>query len=400
MTADSTTPQPNGQECPPYPEHPAPLPHPPADPDDCKDPTTWPKPPEVKPPKKCDSDLDCTCPKPPGPDAPECLEKLISDQSTEISKGDKAKAFKADLEAFLAKAKTANQDYTPDKYKRLIKQWGDEDTAIAGLVRGLACYVPCWYCVIECYICPLFNDLRFAEQSVYGDGTHCADAHDLQDLLYWHTRDKDAKERTFNRIKNVLAAWEKPATTIEKALADNQTLIDAAGKVLGTEPGKAIYDVFLRLIPMHLAIAPPAGAIDPSTNKEVRTRIDVKYTEFCKCALPTPPKDDCCGPNLGELTLLQRLIGPQPYLISPGDYFTMICCLVKRYSATKTLLAEAEANVARYDNDVKKYKGQLDGFLKSFEKDAKARIPAVIDCCDYKSSKPKDQTGTPGQTSR
>jgi hypothetical protein len=383
--------QPNG-ECPPAPENPAPLPHPPGG--TCDGTLTWPEPPTYTYPEKCG--VDCTCPGKPDSGST-CLDDLIAAQADQIAKADKAKAFKTDLEALLAKAKSASQGYTNDKYKSLLKRWVDEDAAIAELVRKLTCAVPCWKCVIECYVCPLFNDLHYWEQALYGDGTHCTDIHDLQDRLYWYTRDKEAKERAFSRIQKILKAWETPADTIDKALAANQKLIESSGKVLGTEPGSAIADVFLKLIPLHLAIAPPAGAVDPATNNEVKTRIDAMYTEFCTCALTAPDPIDCCGPNVADGTLLQRLVGPQPYLIQPKDYFTLICCLVtEHYSKLKETLAEAEANVLKYDAEVKKFKAALDSGLANFDKDAKARIPAVIDCCEYKAS----DTETPSQTAR
>ena len=389
---ESTKPT-NGQECPPAPENPAPLPHPPGD--SCP-PVTWPDPPPYEYPEKCE--VECECPKKPGSDSPKCLEDLITAQAEEIAKAEKAAKFKTDLEALLDAAKKANQAYTPKVYKDLLKRWQEQDAAIAELVRKLACAVPCWKCVIECYICPLFNDIHYWEQAVYGDGTHCSDVHDLQDRLYWHTRDKEAKDRAFLRIKAVLTAWGAPATTIDKALTSNQALIDASSKVIGNEPGKAIYDVFLKLVPLHLAIAPPTGTKDPVTNIEITSKIDVKYTTFCECALEPPKVDDCCGPNVGELTLLQRLVGPQPYLINPSDYYRVICCLVtQRYGNAKEVLAAAEAAVQKYEAEVKKFKAQIDAGLKSFEKDAKDRIPAVIDCCDYKSTEP---TGHTGQTSR
>src|SRR4029079_14917965 len=105
--------------------------------------------------------------------------------------------------------------------------------------------------------------------------------------------------------------------TIEKILNDNKTAIDAAGKSMASDAGKVVYDVFFRLVPMHLAIAPPAAS-------GTTTTIGKEYTEFCKCDTGTP--DDCCGPDVGEGTLRQRLIGPQPYLIDPNDYFKIICC--------------------------------------------------------------------------
>jgi hypothetical protein len=303
------------------------------------------------------------------------LEDLIAKQAAALAGADKAKAFKSDLEKLLEKAKAAAQDYTKDKYDKLVKLWGEEDDAIAELIRKLVCAVPCWRCIIECHVCPLINELHYAEVWLYGDGTLYDKVHNLNDLLYWHTRDKEAKERRFLRIQKVLAAWEKPAQTIEKNLNDNKTLIETAGKFIGTEPGKAIYDVFFKILPIHLAIAPPKGS-------KWITKIDKGYTDFCKCDEGKP--DDCCGPDVGEWSWLQRLIGPQPYLIEPKDYFTIICCLVEeRYGPAQEALAKAEADWGSVDNLIKRYKAQMENGLKSFEKDAKGAIPSMINCCDY-----------------
>src|SRR3954463_13765716 len=72
-------------------------------------------------PEKC-PDPPCTCPQVPGSD-PNCLEDLIQDQAAGIAAAEKAKVFKTDLEALLAKAKVVKQEYTADKYDKLLKQW-------------------------------------------------------------------------------------------------------------------------------------------------------------------------------------------------------------------------------------------------------------------------------------
>jgi hypothetical protein len=290
---------------------------------------------------------------------------------------DKAKAFKTELEALQTKARAASQEYSTDKYGKLLKQWQEQDRQIAELIRKLVCAVPCWKCVIECYVCSLLNELHYSEVWLYGDGTFCSDVHNLYDLRYWLERDLEAKQRRFQRIKSVLAAWEKPAQTIEKVLQDNAKLIADAEKALGTDSSKVVYDVFLKLVPMHLAIAPPAKDADTTT------KIDKKYTEFCGCDTGTP--DDCCGPDVGELSLRERILGPQPYLIDPNDYFNVLCCLVKeRYLPAKDKVADAEAAFQARDNEIKRRLAQIADALKpgAFEKAAKAAIPATIDCRD------------------
>lgn len=370
----------NGQDCPPPPKDPAGQPHPPCW-EPCGDlPKTTP--PTLDPPEDCPPDPDCRCPQPPRPHQ-DCLQKLINKEQAEIAKADKLKTFVSDLTALDTKAQAARQDYTHAAYEKLVKQWVDEDFAIAELIRKLVCAVPCWRCIIECYVCPLLNDLHYAEELLYGDGTQYDKVHNLYDLEYWLDRDRDKKQRRFDRIKAVLAAWEKPAQTIAKNLNDDQTLIDAVNKSMITDPGRAVYDVFLKLVPMHLAIAPPSGA--PYT-----TRIGKEYTEFCGCDTGDP--DDCCGPDVGKLSLRQRLIGPQPYLIPPHEYFKMICCLVeRRYGPAKDALGEAEAAWAAVDNQVKALTTKIDSGLKSLEKDAKGAIPTAINCCDYDPDADRDR---------
>ena len=352
---------------------PADQPRPPGDGEKCPDLPSC-TPPKLEDPEPCPEDPNCKCPKDPGSN-PNCLEELIAKQAADIAVAEEAKKFKTALEELLNKAKTASQDYTRDKYEKLVKLWEEQDCDIVELIRKLVCAVPCWRCIIECHVCRRINELHDAEQRLYGDGTLYTDVHNLHDLLYWHQRNKEKTERRFNRIKSVLAAWEKPAQTIEKILNDNKQLIEEAGKSLGSKPGKVVYDVFLKLVPMHLAIAPPS-------NSPWKTKIPKEYTQFCKCDTGTP--DDCCGPDVGERSLRQRLIGYQPNLIDPSDYYMVICCLVeKRYGPAQEAFCKAEAELVKSENEIKRYKAVIENGLKSFETDAKGDIPSVINCCEY-----------------
>jgi hypothetical protein len=360
------------QDCPPPPKDPAGQPHPPCV-EPCADlPKTTP--PTLDPPAECPPDPTCRCPQP-RPPHPNCLENLSAKLAAELAKADKLKTFKADVDALLTKAQAAKQDYTHAAYEKLVKQWVDEDAAIVELIRKLVCALPCWRCIIECYVCPLLDDLHNAEQWLYGDGTQYDKVHNLYDLEYWRDRDRDVKQRRWDQIKAVLAVWEKPAQTIAKNLTDDQALIDAINKSMITDPGRAVYDVFLKLVPMHLATAPPKGS--PWT-----TKIGKEYTEFCKCDVGEP--DACCGPDVGKLSLRALLIGPQPYLIPPHEYIRMICCLVeKRYEPAKQALSQAEADWSAIDTQIKTLRDKITNGLKSLEKDAKGAIPTAINCCDY-----------------
>jgi hypothetical protein len=373
-------PKKSGHECPPPPDDPAGQPKPPGY--KC-DPLPTSTPPVLDPPAPC-PDPCCKCPTPPVSN-PNCLEDLIAKQTADALIAANAGNLKKELEDLLGAAKKAAASYTREKYEQLVAEWLKQDALIAELIRKLVCAVPCWRCIIDCYICPLLNDLHYAEKWLYDDGKVYTDVHNLYDLQHWCKQDLGTKQRRFNRIDSVLKVWlsangaspKDPVSIIEKALLANKALIEATNKIIGTEGGKAIYDVFLKLVPLHLAIAPPAG---PDTT----TRIDEKFTKFCDCDKGTP--DDCCGPDVGEWSLRQRLVGPQPYLIDPNKYFPLICCLVEnRYLPAKDALSKADTELTTVTNKIARYEKQLAEGLNpdNFEKSAKGVIPSVIDCCDY-----------------
>jgi hypothetical protein len=377
------------QECPPLPKNPAAQPHEPGNGDKCEaiPPTT---PPTLYPPDPCTPDPDCKCPKPPST-KPTCIDNLISKYTADIAAADGVKAFKTDLDTVLANARNAEGVYTRDKYIDLAKRWVSNDDKIADLIRKLVCSVPCWKCVIECYVCPLLNDMHIAEQWLCRDTAIPSGVQNLYDLQHWYTRDVAAKDRRLQRIKAVLAVWKDPGTAIDTMLNANANLIASVSNLLGTDPGKAVYDVFLKLVPQHLAIAPPSGS-------KWTTMIGKEYTEFCGCDTGKP--DDCCGPNVGVLSFRQRSIGPQPYLIDPSDFFKMICCLVeKRYAPAKEAWTKATAEAAAVDARIASYVaviGQFAGGLSGWDKTVRPTIPSEIDCCDYD---PGAGDSTPSQSS-
>ncbi|HEV8218057.1 MAG TPA: hypothetical protein VGP95_19530, partial [Gemmatimonadaceae bacterium] len=224
----------------------------------------------------------------------------------------------------------------------------------------------------------VLDEMRISEVYLWSDTAMPASVHNIYDKQYWYTRDIAAKDRQFQRIKAVLAAWDNPATTIDAANKANKTLIDAISTLVGSENGKAAYDLFIKLVPAHLAIAPPAD--------KWKTKIGKEYTTFCECDVGTP--DNCCGPDVGVLSFRQRLIGPQPYLVDPKDFFKLICCLVEqRYAPAKDALAKAKAEASTLDDKIKAHvtsAGRANGGLAWADKAIRPAIPASIVCCDEK----------------
>lgn len=330
------------------------------------------KQPEYTGPEKSTPDELCCCPSTPTT-SPSCLDELIAAQSKQLSEAESAKTFKSELEALLKTAKTASQEYTPEKYQKLVTEWEKQDGNISAFIHKLVCAVPCWKCLIECFVCPLLYEVRYREQKIWG-GELYSEVHSLSDLRYWHDRNRADKKRAYDRIKAVLLAWEKPAQTIEKALTDNAKLLADVGPLLSSDATKVVYDVFLRLVPMHLIIAPPA--VSPGYT----TKIDKKYTQFCEH--DKGETDDCCGPDVGEPSVRRRLLGPQPYLIDPKQYFGVICCLAKeRYLPAKNAYAAAQAAWESVDSEIKRLSAEIEEKMKpqAIEKDAKAVLPANCD---------------------
>lgn len=338
-----------------------------------------PKVPDICKPQFPDCPKTCCCPE--KPKAGEtCLDGLIDDQAKLLAAADRAKTFKADLEDILKKAKAAKQDYTKAKYKELCEKWKKQDRDIVDLIAKLVCAVRCWRCVIECEICPLIYAIRDTELELNGDGRLTDKVYSLRDQRSWLERNRDAKKDVFDRIKAVLSAWEKPAQSIEKILADNAKLIEDTKKILATDSVSAIYDVFMKLIPMHLAIKP----------KGEGSNIHPKYQNVCCGDVGKP--DACCGPDVGRGSVSQRLIGPQPYLVDPDQFFDIICCLVnERYRDSKDQLADAEAELVAIDLKIKRYQTDLDQKRASIAADFKANVVNPIDCDE--KYKPKNDGG-------
>lgn len=320
----------------------------------------------------------CCCPTKPGSTGT-CLDDLIDEQAKLMSEAERAKSFKADLEELLKKAKAAKLEYSQEKYKDLLERWEKQDASIADLIAKLVCQVPCWWCLIECEICPLLYAIRDLDLRLNGDGTLTDKVYSLRDLRYWQERNRDAKAAIFDRIKKVLAAWEKPATTLDKVLADNLKLINDTKNILGTDPATAVLNVFLKLVSTHLAIA-PRGAT---------SKISPEYTKFCSCDESEP--DDCCGPDVGVLSIRRRLIEPLPYIVDPDKFFDIICCLAtERYLPAKNMLAKAESDLLKTESAIKRAEADLELKKNSIHLDYKANVTNPIDCDKYKR---KDGSG-------
>jgi hypothetical protein len=333
----------------------------------------------------------CCCPSV-ATSKPLCLDNLIRDEAVAINKGEQARKFKADLEALLGKLKGATLDYTADSYKDLKARWKTEDEAIVCLIGSVQCALPCWWCVIECEICPLVNEIHGLELELSGEyllpneaaaataaattTTTCLKS--IYDQRYWWWREKIRRQALVDHVANVMKSWEAPFKTIDGILKANSEIIKTITSALNIDQkkdiGKYLFEL-VRLVRQHMAIAPPASVVP--------TGIEKRYVELC-CWDNSPELHSCCGVVIRLPTVLDRVIGALPYLIDPALYPDLVCCLAtKVYQPAKRSAVDADSQYADLDSQVKTIEAAIPAQIGSLPADAKLRLAKTIECANY-----------------
>lgn len=380
----------------------------------------------------------CDCPPPPGGTPSSCLDDLIRHQNIVVKKAERAKAFVGELTAMQGKVTSAQVDYTQARFLDLRKTWKEQDSAIVELIRKLVCAVDCWECLLECRLCKQLVEIRTLEDrlngppgdDVKGTGPLTEQVYSLFDQQAWHQRNVVQMEARVKRITDVLAAWEKPSDTLGDVLDKNGKAIEETQNIIASDSAKALYDVFMTLIPRHWAIRPR----DEGPNKVWESKINVQYIKICECkeaqqkedekgqhqdeqkgqykaqrddGTPAPEKcrcddgmpDDCCGPDVGILSLRQRLIGPLPYIVNPAIFSDIICCVTsQRLSPASEQLAAAQANLAASTAEIELVKKQIGDKTSAIEANFRAELGNPIDCSKYKKKEPPTPAPTPPTT--
>lgn len=288
----------------------------------------------------------------------ESIETEIDKISGQLAVAERLKEYKATLEALLQKTKSALEEYPAKKYADLVKRWQDQDRSLKDLIAKLQCSIPNWDNLLQQGVAPLFvkiadlkSDLRMAPEGAEpapgtGDGLYAR--RERQQLRLAHLQARYEKARLY------LAAWEKPAPTLEKILNENDKLAADIKKTMGQPEAPALlYDMFFKLLPMHYLIAPPDAR---------PTRVNAK--EFViRCAGAQAWKD------------LKEMLGPQPMLIEPANYLDHIVNgPLAEYNTAKTRLAEAAGDLQKTQDEIKRSEKALDEQRKTLEKAARAAL--------------------------
>lgn len=394
-------------------------------------------PPVPKIPEQATCPERCACPASLTGEPPSCIDDLIQTQNKIAAQADRAKAFADQLTAIQAKVKSALVDYTHARFHDLRKTWKEQDDAIVELIRKLVCAVGCWECLLECGICKQLVEIRRLEDRLYGPpgddprgtGPLTKDVHSLFDKQAWHERNVAQMTARLQRITAVLEAWEKPSTTLGDVLDKNGNLINDTQNLIASDSPKAVFDVFMTLIPRHWAIRPR----DPGTQNEWKSGIDDKYVKFCDCQQTTKSKsqvagegraygqgadqqpgkeacndkerclcdegipDVCCGPDAGILSLRERLVGgPLPYIVDPGELSKNICCLTQyRLAPASNQLAAAEAELAASTAKIESVRKQITDKKAGIEANFRAGLPDPFECSKYTKKETPTTTTTP-----
>lgn len=361
----------------------------------------------------------CDCPSPPGGEPQTCLDNLIRDQNIIVKKAERAKAFADELTEIQNKVKSAQADYTQAHFIDLRKLWKEQDGLIVELIRKLVCAVDCWECLLACRLCNQLSEIRRLEDRLNGapgddpkgTGPLTKDVHSLFDLQAWHERNVAQRAARMKRVTDVMAAWERPSDTLGDVLAKNGNLIKDAQNLLAGDSAKVVFDVFMTLIPRHWAIRPR----DEGTASEWKSAIDPKYVMICecpqdddqqscddddnggeKCQCDEGMPDDCCGPDVGILSLRQRLVGVLPYIVDPAKFPALICCLTTfRLSPASEQLAQAQANLAATTAEIELVRKQIEDKKAAIEANFREALPNPIDCTKYQKKPPATTSTQP-----
>ena len=399
--------------------------------------------------------------------------EYINDQERAINLGESAKKAKEELVGFRAKAAKAASEYTQKKYTELNKSWELQNKQLEELLLNVHCQVHNWKSIIECYVCPLVTELYLTELDLHEDPIDyceclsdvaeqetCADYdHKCEEyaewrnetgastqlswqdvslnhysLRHWLERDLWKKEQRFQRIKDILTAWENPAKLIESVLAENAKAIKELRERFCVEKNQVVFDLFMKVLPLHSAIGPrdlglnkrPSDCSQHSPIDEILAAFDSfcccsesskkgsqsstsqqsaqsKKESECKCSCMHKCKykskcDECegceyvLGINMNTPTILERVVGVYPSLVEPDMIFETICDFATNYYVKRQ--QEASDAKAKYDAklaEISRLEDRFKNGVKDFYKNAKLLIPESVESCGVHLQKPSQQ---------
>ncbi len=286
------------------------------------------------------------------------IETEIDMISSRLAVAERLKEYKATLEALLQKTRSALEEYPARKHAELQKRWQEQDRNLKDLLAKLQCSIPDWENRLCHAVAPLFAEIAGLKCELRPTPAAPEPPAGTSEGLYAR-RERlllrlAKRQARYEQARLALAAWEKPAPTLEKILNDNDKLVADIKKSIGQPEAPALlYDMFFKLLPMYYLIAPAAAA---------STRIDAK--DFVTRHAGEEAWDD-----------LTEMLGPQPMLIEPAAYLKHLAgAPLKDFNQASTELAETAGDLQKIQDEIKRAEKALEERRKTLEKAARAAL--------------------------
>lgn len=281
-------------------------------------------------------------------------DSVLDGFSSELAKAAVLKTYQAELDGLLQKARGTAQAYDQQKHDELLMRWTEQDDKIADLINRL-CAVGTWTDDFAEKVGPVYLGLKALQKELDDWPISMPDAAKCSRLnCALHQAWRDARQREYAEQKKVLPVWAQLVASLEKTLDDNDKLIVEAYKTASAAnpvQQKALpADLFTRLVPQHLAIAPAARNVKPLSQYDAALA-DIE-------------------------SAIDAALAPQPALIAPADYGNRWNEKVSEVKPALDALAEAEGALKKVADGVERRGRQLDEGIKSAPVDAKRALQA------------------------
>jgi len=256
------------------------------------------------------------------------------------------------LDAFVKAQDGLVTDYR-SKFPDLRRTWCDRQRDVERLCAHVRCEFPLkdekWRKAVEKCICKPLHELCCLRQRIARRRYCCAGPHE---------RKRDEAKAAFDKANAHLGWMTTLADSLTKELAANLDLVGQINVVPPDQRPTVLY-LFFKLRRSHVHMA-PYDASDEC--REVCSEFDPD--RLCCEVFERPcPEEECnCAPK-GEWPHENCTHAPKmnaPWLMSPDSYGHALDCAWDAYLKAKEELAEAEAELKKYPDDLASLQAQYD----------------------------------------
>lgn len=280
--------------------------------------------------------------------------KLMNQISKDIAVGAVRKEQMAELGKLESNLRSAADQYDARKYDELVERWREQDGRIADLLAKWRGQKEPLNGIEQ--VRKLYDDIAALEKQMEDDPPLADDGKGLNTRRALQQLKRDVSYRKCERAREQLSAWDKPAQTLDKVLADNDKAIAEANKIIDrTDVPTLAFDLYFKLIPVHLHIKP----------EDEYTQVELDGDES----------------DLLEVdgSLDYALPKPLPSLIRPADYPARYMREVETLAAATSELAAATGALAAIDAASARTTSQIVEQRNNLDKAARAILSSAAE---------------------